>query len=449
MTTDVYDHIYRNECKYNFYIRVREGKKTAMRFNTVNEKPKGYTRNLLQQSSTRTLLIMDRHSFLSSQPYLFPLPSCSWPPQVSSETADQSCRRELLLRDHMLSIEPIASKDGSGLGPAFFLNGSVKDQETDPAMCKFEAAINIIANKKTPTKEEMPRTPLAFKGKVDVESKESIGFFYVEDRAYQVDLGEVMQVDVELSPNETKPPCLLIHFSTCIFRIFSLLGMAADQFSVLNAAKTRLLALIASDYISTFPALNGDISSQSLGNTATSSEQGQKAELSQEKASEEGYDASEKPTERCIQITNTCHRSYNKTREDAQSLNRLLETIPESSRKKTSSVDRNTISNLLNSMAENMSSSFCTQEQLSDAVQTHNKWMKTYHTELDEILSSVWRRPKKRARLSGGSKDISSTLENQPQQPQEIIVAQINDIMAKHKEAIKGKYALSILPRRG
>ena len=286
-------------------------------------------------------------------------------------------------------------------------------------MCKFEAAINIITNKMTPTKNDLPRTPLALKGKVDsIESKASIGFFYIEDRVYQVDLGGIMQVEVELSPDELKPPCLLIHFSTCILRIFSLFGMAAEQFAVLNGAKTRLLALISSEYISSFPSSHGDITSPYLGSSQkSSSEPAQKQPeiMSHHETRLKGGPDGESPSsemqnskdclEKCIEVTNKCQVSYQKSREDLQSLNRLLETrIPEQSsprKRRTPSVDRETLSSLLNSMADNMSSSFCTQGQLTDSVQTHNQWIKTYHTELDQIFSSIWtKRPKKRARLS-------------------------------------------------
>lgn len=368
----------------------------------------------------------------------------------------------------MLSIEPVVAKTGQTVGPAFFTKESLHDRDFDPAMCKFEAAINIITNKMTPNKNDLPRTPLALKGKADSnESKTSIGFFYIEDRVYQVDLGGIIQVEVELSPDELKPPCLLIHFSTCILRIFSLFGMAAEQFAVLNGAKTRLISLISSEYISSFPSSHGDITSPFLGSSQkSSSEPGQKQPEMMVR-SEDGPDADSPPSsekqnskdclEKCTEI-NKCQMSYQKSLEDLQSLNRLLETTrtPEQSslRKRNSpSVDRDTLSSLLNSMADNMSSSFCTQGQLSDSVQTHNQCIKTYHTELDQILSSVWtKRPKKRARLSSGStkQHDSSNAGNQPQQkPQDVLVAQIKDIMMKTKGAIKSKYALSILPRRG
>lgn len=120
---------------------------------------------------------MDRTSFLKAQPFLFPLESSvSWPPPLPAETSERSsCRRETLLRDFCLSIEPlhclpVASEDRDRLsqqsintsrGPAFFAppnnynipslnaagnkvgaDATSNDRNNfDPAMCSLELCV--------------------------------------------------------------------------------------------------------------------------------------------------------------------------------------------------------------------------------------------------------------------------------------------------------------------
>lgn len=122
---------------------------------------------------------MDRTNFLKAQPFLFPLdPAVSWPPPLPTETSERSsCRRETLLRDFWLSIEPLPAPGLSledrehslsqqsihtSRGPAFFVapkgsssssnaltatnrgdsNDTNKQNDNfDPAMCPLELCV--------------------------------------------------------------------------------------------------------------------------------------------------------------------------------------------------------------------------------------------------------------------------------------------------------------------
>jgi hypothetical protein len=395
---------------------------------------------------------MNRHSFLSSQPFLFALRSSSWPPQITDDPS--SCRREILLRDHFLSVEPLLTNETDALGPAFFIKSTDGEEEFDPAMCKFDFAIHT-ASKKTPSPKSKERTtPSRTPGGTTAETKEFIGFFLIDDRAYQVDLGSVKDVDLQMESDDTKPPSLVIQFSTCIFRIFSLIGIPGDQFSVLNAAKTRILSL-SIDYTSPFPVTHPGIISPPGSSAHNSSEPGQKEiDISHETTSEHMMDEDTErdklgeSVEDCVAVTQRCQVSYNQSREDLQTLRRLLEHSSVGSKQKQSHKEfRDTVSGLLNSMADNMASSFCTQSQLSDAAVIRNEQINSYQSELEDILKTVWpnTRPKKRARLG----DMNGQTPSLPQISESESMANVKNIMAKHRQLIRSKYALALLPTRG
>jgi hypothetical protein len=123
---------------------------------------------------------MDRTSFLKAQPFLFPLESVSWPPPLPAETSERSsCRRETLLRDFLLSIEPLpcVSEDRDRLsqqsintsrGPAFFAapkrppnataaaenkrGGDPSSNDSfDPSMCPLELCVQSATLTLPPT----------------------------------------------------------------------------------------------------------------------------------------------------------------------------------------------------------------------------------------------------------------------------------------------------------
>lgn len=395
---------------------------------------------------------MDRHSFLSSQPFLYSLPSSAWPPQMTDDPS--SCRREILLRDHLLSVEPLLQSDTAM--PAFFNKSPNTDtKDFDPAMCKFEFTIHT-AHKKIPSPKRNDtntpsRTPLATVG---VETKESIGFFYIDERPYQVDLGNVREVDLKMESDETKPPSLVVQFPNCTFRIFSMIGIHSDQFSVLNAAKTRILDLMI-DHISPFPLSYHDIMSPIGSVQNSSSEPGQKEiDISHETAKDRMIEDDTEPedlgesVEDSAALIQRCQMSYNQTRENLQTLQCLLgRPSARSNKEKANEEYRKKVSGRLNAIADNMGSSFCTRAQLFEATEVHNEQIHSCQLEVEEILKAVWPniRPKKRARLGA----IDPKMPPLPQHSQSESVASIKSIMAKHKELIRSKCSLAHLPTRG
>jgi hypothetical protein len=376
----------------------------------------------------------------------------------------------------------------TAIGPAFFAKTSSGD---DPAMCRFEAAIHTLTNKRTPSKNTPTRTPLGYhrrhhhqQQKAEPDNyKESLAFFCIDDRVYQVNLGKIESVEIKLpNTNEEhttttvtttmmKPPCLIVQFDTCCFRIFSIsnffsenqFSVLNDQVSVLNAAKIRIEGLIMSDYRSQFPARFSDSTSPTGTSAGSSSEPGQKEyqeqQQQEEKNSQEHSEHSisekedDRSLERSVALTQKCQKSYNKSKESIEALQKLLEVHHPNAKKKAkpSTELRNTVSNLLASMANSMSSSFCTQSQLVESIQTHNQLITSCHNQVDDILKSVWPnlRPKKRARYGSSSTTKSEESEPRPPPPKQESIAHLKDIMKKHKQVITAKYTISLLPTRG
>jgi hypothetical protein len=345
-------------------------------------------------------------------------------------------------------------------------------------MCKFELAIHTatIATKKTtptndarfPRKFMTPSGSYHSKAKDPSEVKESTVFFCIDGLVYQVDPGQIENVEVELDDNDAesgKPPCLLIQFTICTFRIFSIVGVSADQFSSLSGAKARFVNLLTADYVSPFPASTSILASPTGSNTHSSSnEPGQKdlshdishrCERSQEeKASEDQKIATEAAVDSSDTsevIMQRCQASHSQARADLPSLEQALAVSVGSERESSSSL-RERIEGLLASVPDSVAASFCTHLQLVQAVQTQNKRIHEYHSELDGILQSFWpsMRTKKRARFGNSSGDRRlSAAERRPQRPADECIARTKELMKQHKEAIKAKYSLSLLPNRG
>jgi hypothetical protein len=392
-----------------------------------------------------------------------------------------------MLRDHFfLSIEPLSSSDDDDddnntgkppprMGPAFF-GTSVKNDDShfDPAMCPLELAFVMATIPKqtmtTPTtdgKKTFQRSFLSPKVKEPTELKESTVLMYIDEKAYQVDLEQIENVEVELDNDDatSKPPCLLIQFSVGTFRIFSLQGDSADQFSALNAVKTRLIHLLtSSDIVSPFPSSSATAASVASpgGSSAFSSsnEPGQKefshpapvpsernerpeegeSSTTEEPSTEQQALLVDRATASEAAVTEHCQAAYAKARLDLESLTAILERREPSSR-----LLRDQVHELLTSVPDHLASSYCTTAQLVHAVQNSNKRIGDYHVEMDGILQRFWPNHPKRARLS----ERPSAADRRPQIPAEDCIARTQELLKKHREAVRAKYSLYLLPNRG
>ncbi|KAL3945577.1 MAG: hypothetical protein SGBAC_000317 [Bacillariaceae sp.] len=414
---------------------------------------------------------MNRPAFLSTLPFLYEHSSNSWPPLIPEDTSGKT-RRQILFRDHSVSLEPLSPDSEESLGPAYFVP-SQKEQHPeafDAAMCKAEMVLFSTTRKKTPYKVSL-RTPNKSPKKAlqEVEFKESVAFLLIDDRVYQVDFGKIKSVVLKAALEAgSNPPCLLLQFDNCFFRIFSLVGNDdTDQYAILNTGKNEILNILNGDHYCPFPIkelLNLTSPVGSTISTAPNSEPGQQdsALLQHETARPSSEDtrksrsdmAVDTTIEQCQSKTQKCQTSLHAAREDLQSLRQLLKPSSSPHRKQSKSNEelRTAASGLLQSVADNVGSSFCTQEQVVTAARGLDKKMDSYRTQLDTLLKAVWptnKRPKKRTRNNNGS---STSKRNAPPLSKDVQDASIDHVemlLAKHKEALRSKYALAMLPTRG
>ena len=418
---------------------------------------------------------MNRPTFLSTLPFLYELSSNAWPPLIPEDTG--KTRRQILFRDHYLSLEPVTPDSEETLGPAYFVPQKEDRELFDAAMCKAEMVL-FTTPKKTPLKmasssRSTPNNNKSPGRALEVEYKESIAFMFIDDRVYQMDLGKVKNVALKaLEAGSHQPPCLLMRYPNCAFRIFSLMGNGTDQYAILNTGKNEILSVLNGDMYRPFPTkdldfLNSPMAGSSGTNTGLNSEPGQQelalqhetVRLSSEDTS--SRKSNSKPSdmvvvmvmdatmEQCKAKTQKCQTCLNTARDGLQSLRRLLKS-PQRSQAKSPQELRTTASNLLTSVANNVGASFaCTQEEVVTAARGLDQEMDSYQSQLDTLLKSIWpanKRPKKRARGSNGNKRNVPPL---PQDVQDASIDQVEMLLAKHKQALRSKYALAMLPTRG
>ncbi|CAJ1905627.1 unnamed protein product [Cylindrotheca closterium] len=430
---------------------------------------------------------MNRPAFLSTLPFLYELSSSNWPPLISEDMG--KTRRQILFRDHYLSLEPLTLDSEGTLGPAYFVALAQNNNELfDAAMCKVEMVL-FTTPKKTPF--QVPRnTPAKSPGRaLEMEFKESIAFLLIDDRIYQMDLGKIKNVELKALEaagrnNKNQPPCLLMHYPHCAFRIFSLVGNDTDQYAILNTGKNEILSVINGDMYCPFPTKDSDLTSAispmlvGTSSTTTNSEPGQQelalqhetARPSSEDTTNSRKNSGSKASsemavvdttvEQCNAKTKKCRACLTTAREDLQSLRRLLKSPPPpppppqssdtSSSTQSMQEIRTTASSLLTSVAENVGASFgCTQDEVVTAARGLDQEMDSYQSQLDTLLKTIWpanKRPKKRARGHAGKKRNVPPL---PQDVQDASIDHVEMLLAKHKQALRSKYALAMLPTRG
>jgi hypothetical protein len=407
---------------------------------------------------------MDRNTFLSSLPFLYPSVCVSWPPrtELSQDRTSAAGRRETLLRDQFVSIEPVV--DSRNLGPAFFSNEQAH-HDLDPAMCKFEMAIysskpDTVASTST---FESPVTP-AIKSRTE-QANETVVFFRVDDRVYQVDLGQIQSLNVlhneEREDAAPKPSCLLVRFSTCHFRIFSTSsGMVTaeyDKISTLNSTMARLTSCLSASN-TPFPCGDSSLASPTGSSARSSStELGQRemsrdADMMTHHHHEETPPAAKEETkeEAILKTIQRHQRAHAQSQQGLESLQHLLHLPQPPAGEEPPSNLRDHASALLTAVADDWNSSYCSRAQLVQAAQAYDSRIESYQTQLDDVLTNFFpsSRPTKRSRTTNGS-GRSIVPGDKPKPTSDQVVACASDLIQQHKEAVQGRHALSLLPNRG
>ncbi len=181
---------------------------------------------------------MDRSSFLASMPFLIPTCLIDFPRSVDYSV-------EVLLKDaFFLSIEP-----GTCKGPVYF----AVEARSDPSICAVELAFlyrramdndDVIA--------ESAMFMIDSKKSRDQQSEyTSLGLMIrIDGHVYAVDVCQLRSLQIVVSREATtegaeRPTSLLLHFTACLFRIFS---TYPDDALKLEAAKSKLADLIQKNH---------------------------------------------------------------------------------------------------------------------------------------------------------------------------------------------------------
>lgn len=210
------------------------------------------------------LYTMDRSSFLSCLPFLSSETFLAWPPSTSYTKIHPFDEKHgdisaLQLEGYLLSIEPrCTNAKETTFGPACFSSPSVAkllsdEVQGDSSICPFQMTVVLpIMNQNKPsspegsastsgtgtTSSQSPKTPLrtanadiAFRRSNLVAAKV---FVRIDDKhCFRMDMRQLEKMELQVpdssdgNNNEKKataqkPPCLLLIYPTCCFRIFSL-----------------------------------------------------------------------------------------------------------------------------------------------------------------------------------------------------------------------------------
>lgn len=377
---------------------------------------------------------------------------------------------EILLKEkYYLSIEACGREDKISASPAFFRRNVLSSEEEgtvrgddDPAMCKVEVA--TVKNRRS---VGSPANQSIFEGK----ASDFLAVFFRFDGnvVYQVDSRKVVDIEIVLGTEEGEvktPPCLLIQFESCLFRIFPLYDSfsSADQFSNLDAMKTRLAEAILSENAAPFPVMAPLVGSP-LGSSRTNSleQQAQKQtsreishfETNNDDINIEKKDSSETECSNDIYTSITRKRmSMKAAREGLEMIQTMLE-LPPSSMSDASFDLQDQASKLLTSVPENLASSYCTKNHITTALFAQNSNIKKYRNGLREItkefLPSGRTRKRSRRTLSSeesGTAPMEQTQTNKASSAEEC-VSRTKNLLLQHKEALWNKYNLALLPTKG
>jgi hypothetical protein len=395
---------------------------------------------------------MDRGTFFQALPFLSPASSGSpWPPHRSGTT-------DTILKDHMLSVEP------KNVGPACFAAHGV-----DPAMfrldiCTVEGQEKITSPDASSVSTSLsmsqsPKIPAQADG-TSHETKnptECLSVFLQIDRTFvfQVDLSQLRGVYLleesatEKPTNEsTHIPYFLLHFDSCSFRIFSEQANNTD-FASLKAAAARLnkaaFQRVTTLYPVEYPLLQySDYSGRS------SNEFGQHGNSDYSHVEDNRHDkrgqADSVPSvtdnqvmRRVKQRKIALARSWDGLQSLQEVLDMPLEAVPDAHNL------ADTIGRILTATADELSSSYCPSIDLVRALQSCNDDIIHCEKELDNVFAAGFPPPrtKKRRGMNSSPATIPEVVENS-----KVLLETAQALLKKHKEGVKQRLGLSLLPIR-
>ncbi len=348
--------------------------------------------------------------------------------------------------------------------------------EGDPSICQFQLTIlppvnhdnkpsspgSVTTNGTSTTTSQSPKTPLRL-ANADAAFRRSIVaapkvFVRMDDKhCFRLDMRQLetleLQVPTEKNDETTtqSPPCLLMMFQTCCFRIFSLKEDREGTQKELESAYHRLQAcwerlsfqregmvgVFPNDWTNSF----GTSSGSSGGRGSSSNEAGQRNATTVATAGEQDKTPHDNPKVQegeedgkavslMLRKRQTC---YAKSREGLQSLNKVLDMPawiwerddPKRRRLFSESNDDNDaphvlrehLSDSLCSAADHLSASFwANRNEKHQVIQRHETEIQNYNDEMEQLLTEAFPRTH-RGRFPAATTATSPEAINKRRQP--------------------------------
>ena len=445
---------------------------------------------------------MDRHSFLSSLPFLQAFRFTGAPRnndtagQATTTTTtsplDLSQPQRVELSNHMLSIEPkdFSSPDSAGtVGVAYF--GTVAATE-DPAMVSCHVELSVQPQTAPSQLEQPQETAMTEKTLAALSLR-------IEQYIYMVDWTQLLRVTVKettdkknddepkhttiasagkASTGSRKPSSLLLEFSSCNLRLFVLpaaraKSSLADEEDCLSAYRTMKTLLVQLQRWNTRGSTRLALARMSLSSNAvvdspaastptnsSSTHYGQAGEsarsLTAEATTTESPDSVVDPVERRLQRK---RKALQQCEQEVESLVTLLELPVEVAKSKSKTIGTEVFS-LLTTIADDLTTaSMSTDERPSEQTRRSNVgsdsevWqvlqqrndtrLQDIQNDLDQALTAFFPAPRRPGRSRAGSSrggSVSGT--GTPQKSAQETLETVEGLLKEQKAAIREAHGL-------
>lgn len=357
----------------------------------------------------------------------------------------------------MLSVEP------KNVGPACFSAHGV-----DPAMFRLDICIVDGQEKITSPAASSVSTSLSISQspKVAVQadgtshenknSNECMSVFLQIDRTFvfQVDLSQLRGVYLLEKSAAEKPtnqstciPFFLLHFDSCSFRIFSEQANNNDSAPLKSAAarlKKAVFQRVTTSYPCEHPLLrNSDCSGRSNNKFGQHGSCDSHVEDSRHNKRGEADSVPSDSESQSVRRVKQRKTSLTRSWEGLQSLQAVLDMPHEAVPKAHNLAD--TIGLILTTTADELSSSYCRSIDLVRALQSCNDDIIQCEKELDSVFAAGFPPPrtKQRRGMNSSPATIPEVIENS-----QVLLETAQGLLNKHKERVKQRLGLSLMPIR-
>lgn len=450
---------------------------------------------------------MERHSFLSSLPFLISTRSPAWPPVSGSGADAGSCASSILLGDsydsqtYVVSFEllssqknePINRHNDCGIGIHNNATGSTRSRPLF-FYSKTEAKhSNSIANcfSGTGSSSDPSLADIQIAVVKHTNDMTSSVYLRIDQIVYSVDLTQQTKMEVlpeayanDLDPDDDhstrmyrkvlRPCSFVLEFDNILMRVFrNVLDVCREDTDNLTAVCLTLSTLEsiafrdnADDAGSTTPSTDSAVGSS--GSTtvddAGQAKQGQRDDKSREmsptkKSSPSLRNGKKRPIESHVVVQAQHHRDKMIEAVTGFAKIRHVLDVPVSVLSMSDTISGSdldllttsaSLSFLMNKTAQAMSQSFVSVATLTSADEYYGSLLHQNHSEMEDSLMSFFPAPNRAGRNRRTSNHaIDSAVKEQPIAITESTVDDFALILQKHKTLVKERQNLLFLPTRG